>query len=86
MPEGTPIDMTATGAIHFEQYLALLRGFSETVQGLVIYDNEGCRVWTSDIDQSDQKSLESKIAEHRGKGCDALLNDAVQCLGDDLYV
>ena len=86
MPKGTPMDMTATGAVHFEQYLALLKGFSETVQGMVIYDNEGCRVWTSEIDQSDQKTLESKIAEHRGKDCDALLKDAVQCLGDDLYV
>ena len=37
-------EMTA-GSVHFDNYLALLKGFDPAVEGMIVFDHEGCFVW-----------------------------------------
>lgn len=75
--------MQSDNTIHFDQYLALLKGFSESVKGLVVYDAEAKIVYNIDAAQSLNKSLESDITEHRNE---AVKTDTLRCLGKDLYL
>jgi len=40
-------------SVHFDNYLALLKGFDPAVEGMIVFDHEGCFVW-----QDSSKGLE----------------------------
>ncbi len=80
------MDMQTEGAIHFNQYLALLKSFSATVRGLVVYDGKARFVWNSDPEQTDHELLRSQILAHRSKSNEAAKTKSLRCLGEDSYL
>jgi len=80
------MDMKSDSAVHFGQYLDLLREFCPQVQDLVVCDDEGHRVWASNIDKAGRESVEAQIAAHRGKACQAASGEALHCLGNNRYL
>ena len=81
-----PMDMESASTIHFDQYLALLKGFNANVRELVVYDAEVNFVWSSDADQSRHEALASLTVEQRRKCDEADKNQTIRCLGEDTYL
>ena len=81
-----PMDMKSASTIHFDQYLALLKGFNANVRELVVYDAEVNFVWSSDADQSRHEALASLTVEQRRKCDEADKNQTLRCLGEDTYL
>ena len=80
------MDMKSGSAVHFGQYLDLLREFYPQVQDLVVCDDDGHRVWASNIGKAGREFVEAQIASRRGKGCQAASGEALHCLGNNRYL
>ncbi len=80
------MDMKPESAVHFGQYLDLLREICPQVQDLVVCDDEGHRVWASNIGKAGRESVEAQIAARRGKACQAASGEARHCLGNNRYL